>query len=1377
MGLQARLILIALAVSVWPAGLAAQPIPQGDVPPELRRWVPWVLDEVANFGCAEVQGTAVCVWPGRLRLSLTGAGGGFEMAVSADRSADLRLPGDLQHWPQAVSVDGRPAPVVDRSGAPTLRLASGTHRVKGRFAWTRLPESLPVPPEVALLDLAIDGRRVAAPRRERGGMLWLRARAERSEDGESLRVQVFRRIRDGIPLFVETTLSLQVSGKAREARLDGVLLRGAAPVAVRGGLPARLDADRRLRVQVRGGRFEVTVVARVDGPVSELRAPRVEPAEDEAFAWPEREVWVFEANETLRQVELSGAPAIDPSRTELPDTWRTLPAFLLGPDAALQLREVRRGQPEPPPDRLQLAREIWLDLDGGGYTFRDNFSGALNRTWRLDLLPPGDLGRAVVSGQDQLITARPESGAAGVELRRSALSLSADSRAPRRARLAAVGWTADVEQLSARLHLPPGWSILTASGVDALPGTWASRWTLLGFFFVLLATFASHRLVGWRLALVTLAALVLSHREPGAPFVVWLSLLGAMALRRAAPVGRLGQLARIWWLVSAGVLLLSLVPFARDQVRAALFPQVAQPRHAFSAPGRFEMADALEPGVVGGIAAARDMPAEQALEEDAPTAAPARSPAQAAPKARAKKLELAPSFSYNVALEQEPHAVLQTGPAVLTWRWQTFALDWTGPVSRDHEVRLFLVSPALNAFLTALRLVLVGWLAAALLLWPRPLRVPRLPAKAAGLLIALLLTPASAGAQEIPNRELLEELKRRLTRDEPCAPACATTASVVMRADDVRLSFSIEVHAAARTNWKVPGPVASWVPDQIVLNGAAAAAVARLPDGFLHVRLDPGVHRFTIGGPIPPQDSFTLQFGDRPRRARAAAPGWEVVGFREDGPADASIRLTRRLRTGRTVAGAEGVYAPWLEVARTLSFGVSWQVVTEIRRLSPRGVPVAVRVPLLPGEALTDARYEVEQGEVVVGLGRDDVSARWTSTLERAAGLTLTAPEARPWSEVWRLQCSVVWECDASGLPPVRTQSAGVAEPEFRPWPGESIEVALRHPEGIEGQTLTLERVDIDITPGVRLERARLVLAVRSSRQESLSLGLPEGVDVQEVSVDGAARPSRPVDGRLRVTLPAGAHRLEVRWHQERGMGLLHAMPRVDLARPAANVHLSMNVAPDRWLLVTRGPAWGPSVLFWTYLVFALIVALLLGRVPGTPLSGRQWALLTLGLSQISAVGALLVAGFFLALAWRQRRPQNRALAFDALQLLLLLWAFLAMLLLYQAIETGLLFRPDMQVGGNGSSDSVLRWYADRVAGLTPSAGVLSLPLGVYRGVMLLWALWLASSLVRWAAWAWRAFNEGGAWRPVSLPRRKSRVSPDSSDGPDASGDESAAKG
>jgi hypothetical protein len=44
---------------------------------------------------------------------------------------------------------------------------------------------------------------------------------------------------------------------------------------------------------------------------------------------------------------------------------------------------------------------------------------------------------------------------------------------------------------------------------------------------------------------------------------------------------------------------------------------------------------------------------------------------------------------------------------------------------------------------------------------------------------------------------------------------------------------------------------------------------------------------------------------------------------------------------------------------------------------------------------------------------------------------------------------------------------------------------------------------------------------------------------------------------------------------------------------------------------------------------------------------------------------------------------------------------------------------------------------------------VLSVPLLVYRLLMLAWALWIAQALLGWLRWAWDCFSAGGYWRPL----------------------------
>lgn len=1378
---------LALLVVLWlsaglPGAAHAQPFPRQDLPPELRPWVAWVLDGVPDHVCPTANGQAICVWPGRLRLDLAPSGGSFDQEAFADRSLYFSLPGDARRWPQGVRLDGKLVAVVERGGMPSVHLQPGAHRIDGRFLWTQLPDSLPIPPMTALLDLTFLGRPVSLPQREEGGLVWLRKEGGKgAAAGESLRLQAFRKIVDGIPIWVDTTLSLEVSGKAREVELRGAVLAGSVPVAVRGDLPARLDGSGRLRVQVRAGVFSISVLARLDGAAPSISAPKA-PA-----PWPDREVWVFEADERIRGVRVSGPRAVDPSRTDLPLPWRKLPAFLLEPEARLVLTEVRRGEPEAPPDRIQLEREMWLGLSGRDFTVRDTFRGSLSRSWRLDLVPPGDLGRVAVDGRDQLVTADPRTALAGTELRRGALNVQADSRLPRGGALPAVGWSASVDQLGARLHLPPGWRVLGATGVDRLPGAWVSRWTLLGFFFVLLVALGVSRLAGWRWGLLALAAVGLSYHEIGAPFLTWLSLLGACAISSVAPEGRLHRAARAWWGLSVLLLALALAPFALGQIRAALFPQVAPPADGTGELGRLAahmgrsdlsysrsaapeaMPAAPAPssagieggieggvpgGVVGGVVGGLP-PATMAMEAEPRAAAEGKVAAQAPRKEMPK---VASSRARReAALEQDPHALLQTGPGVPSWSWQTYTLSWSGPVDRDHRIRLFLLSPGVNLVLTAIRLALLALLAARLIGIPRGSFTLRFgnPSAVPLLLAALLSGVApSARAQEsasVPSGEILEQLRQRLTRPEPCAPHCLATPRLRLVVSSDGLAFTAEVHAGAKAAWAIPGPAGSWVPSEVRVDGRATPAVARLADGFLRVRLDPGVHEVVALGPLPRQDSLTLQLADRPRHAAVEAVGWEVAGIREDGSADESIQLSRRLPTGRGTSEGGGSYPPWLEVRRALEIGVSWRVSTTVRRVSPAGSPVSVRIPLLKGESLTGGDWESQNGDVLLALSRDQEEAGWSSTLEVSEELSLKAPEARPWSEVWRIQCGLVWECRAEGLPPAHHQQEGVYQPEFRPWPGETLKLRFLRPQGVKGRTLTIDEVRLEATPGVRLETDVLRLTARSSREDTLTLTLPQGALVQEVRVGGSERPIRPEGDRLQIPLSASSQPVEVKWQRAGGMRLFYSAPQVGLGVPAVNAHVTVSLPEERWLLLAWGPAWGPAVLFWGYLVFVLAAAYALGRVPMSPLRAREWWLLALGLAQAPTIAALTVVGLFFALAWRQRKPPRTPLAFDAAQVLLAVWATFFVASLYGAVEDGLLLRPDMQVAGNGSHDSRLQWYADRVEDTTPRAGVLSLPLGVYRLAMLLWSLWLAASLVRWAGWAWRCFSEGGVWR--ALPR------------------------
>ncbi|HSK79933.1 MAG TPA: hypothetical protein VLQ45_26000, partial [Thermoanaerobaculia bacterium] len=554
----------------------------------------------------------------------------------------------------------------------------------------------------------------------------------------------------------------------------------------------------------------------------------------------------------------------------------------------------------------------------------------------------------------------------------------------------------------------------------------------------------------------------------------------------------------------------------------------------------------------------------------------------------------------------------------------------------------------------------------------------------------------------------------------------------------------------------VPGGAEQWVPAEVRVDGQPAG-VARTDDGRLWVRVSPGRHEVLLSGPLPARDVVQIPLPLKPHRVEVTASGWTVSGVHEDGEADDTLQLSRLQSAGPDAGGSlqPSALPPFLEVERTLHLGLAWQVETRVSRRSPSGVPAAVDIPLLPGESVTTAGARVKNGAVQVSLGPGTDEVSWSSTLAPRSSLALQAPRTLAWTEVWRLNASPLWHVEARGIPPVvGPEDAEERVPEWRPWPGEKLELSITRPEGIAGRSLTLVRSVMKVTPGLRSTDVSLELSLRSSRGGQHTVVLPEGAELSAVTVDGQPQPIRQ-EGR-KVTLPIhpGPQSIGLAWRESRGISLFFRSPKVDLGAPSVNALTEAEIPASRWILLVGGPRLGPAVLFWSVLLVILLAAWGLGRVRQTPLRTRDWVLLGIGLSQVPLAAAALVAAWLLALGVRREKGGaiRRNKVFDLVQIALAVWTLVALGILFWSIQQGLLGMPDMQIAGNGSvggsvSGSTLRWYADRAGAVPPTAWVFSVPLLVYRIAMLAWALWLALALLRWLRWGWESLTTDGGWR------------------------------
>jgi len=1204
-----------------------------------------------------------------------------------------------------------------------------------------------MPVEIGILALTLDGQPVESPVWDAQGFLWLKRDASTEEtDKDFLELKMNSLIEDGIPLWLRTDVELIVAGKSREEALGAILPMGWKLASVESPIPVALDDAGHLKAQVRAGKWTVQIAAfRLDHPAEIIYPPGEKPAAAEQLV-------AFRAQPDFRLVEISGLPSIDVSQTPFPEKWREYPVYRWDTATPFRMDERMRGMGLQKPAGLGIDRDLWLDQDGGGLTFRDNLTGTMQQVWRLDAAAGQSLGSVRAAGQGQLITRNPQNQALGVEIRDRELNLEATGRMTRGNVWSATGWQTNAESLNVTLNLPPGWRLFALFGADTVAGDWLTAWTLLDLFLLLLFTLAAYRMWGFRAALLGFVAFGLAYHEPGAPRYTWLVLLIPLALLRVVPAGwgRRLLLAGKWTAVL--VLVLVLVPFLGKQIQQCLYPQLETVPWIYSAQHTPRThRDFMPAGAAGGAVQVEE-------SADSYTRESSKWSLAGASVATRQSSRLEGNLAYDAK------ARIQTGPGVPEWSWRTVRFGWNGPVTAAQTVRPILIPPAVERGLSLARVLLLLGLAAVLLNARRARGTVfrHRPATVAAAVILCCCGTPQARAQ-LPNKEMLDTLRARLTEQSDAYPNAADIPQVTLTLRERKLTMDVEIHTAIRTAVPLPGRLPAWSPVTVTLDGQPEPSLRR-GDGYLWIVLPAGVHRVNIEGLLVNLTEWQWTYQLRPRRVTIDAPGWQVSGVRPGGVPEAQVFFSRVRQAG---AGEASYDRPNLQTAvgveRQLELGLVWQVRTTVSRLSVLGNAVSLRVPLLTGERVTTSNAVVKEGLIEVRLGAQQKEFTWQSELPVGPDLTLATRKDDAWVERWSVVTSPVWNVGIVGLAPT-FELADVLVPVWKPWPGETVALQLTRPEAVAGATVTVGRGNHEITLGKRQRTSSLTLSLRCSLGEDFLIELPADAEATSLTSGGTSIPIRKDGAKVIVPLKPGEQEVALHWKSDTPLAFGTRAEAVRLPVASANVNTSIQVPNERWVLWAGGPLRGPAVRFWGILLGSLLTAWLLGRVARSPLRSHEWMLLAIGLAQIPLPLALVVVGWLFVLVWRGSESFQRLPAggHNVLQVCLIGLTACVLGIFIAIVAEGLLGSPEMFIRGNDSTRTLLRWYEARCAATLPQPFCLSVSIWWYRLLMLLWALWLAAALIRWLRWGWQQFSAGACFRrmpakfePPPLPAAK----------------------
>ncbi len=1337
------------------------------VPPALREWVPWVMRDAGEALCPEIAGTRTCLALTTVQMDVQGDLARFTLSGCAWAPSVLRLPGTGEWWPEQVR-SGTVAVAVGRDGEfPSVRVPAGPFRVSGQLRWTRRPSQIPLPDGAALTLCTVDGR-VVEPSE---GQLWLQGRDPSAADVEvadtsgALRLKVYRQVQDGVPMQLVTRMEFSVSGRARRVELGGILPEGSLAVRLEADVPAQLSGDGRLSLTARAGTWNVVVGSVWMVPPASVSASRT------ADPWPAQEVWSFQAAPGLRTVQASGGTPVDARQAGVPDAWAALPSWSLERGASLEFKQSLRGDPVTDSVRTALERGVWIDFDGSGATVVDDIAGQILRPVRLSVDAPLELGRLVRNGHALVVTS-VATGEQGVALQPGAASLHLVSRLvhPLGAALPAgpAGW--EFSSGTWTVHVGPGWRILDLLGPGRSFGTWAAEWNLWSIFLVVLTAALLGRVAGWPVGVAAAGLFVLGWQD-GIGTGWWLHLAVALlvwALVRERFTGsRFEMGVRVWAALAALGVLLGLLPMTVKQVRLVVHPSLdrgagnlqydkvsslpTEPSSEYGAgegdrsAGVGESRSANSASMEAMAKQSDGLLGEDVDPSDASVidAILANAGNRAAGDGMASRTNSVMGGSAAApTADDDPFLTggVQTGPGEPTWDFASASLAWDGPVVPGQRVRVVAAPPwAMRLW----RVVLVSgaWLLAWFLLRSAAPGIAsriRLPVgRKLSILPLVLLLASAAPAGEPPAQGVLDDLREHLLAPEPCGVGCARWDAIRVSIRGDLATIDLEAHAVARG--AIVLPAFSWTPLSLsVPRGAAGGG-----ENGSWVVVEPGIQTVRLTGRVRGGDflvTFPEGSQDAPRRKSVEAPGWQ--GDESEGNSLHLVRsagpVVSQASASRDSSKAE--LAPLALVRRDLVLGREWTVQTQVRRVSGFTGAMALDIPLLEGETVL-GNLVVAGGHVKAVLPAGIAEMSWSSRLPTGGTILLRSPPGAPWTEQWSLDASERWHVATTGLP----RSQGVPAT-WHPVPGESLRVEIRVPRPLEGPVVTVQSARLEVDPGRDVSQVVLKAEILAGLGGEILVRLPEGARVKSVQVQGAERtPVRAMDGRFRVEMPPGQWTMEMRWMQPSGGAFLRRAPSVELSAPGANATTVLAPPVGGWIVALGGPGDGPAMLWWG-VVFAMgLFAFGLSRIPGQPLGFASWFLLFLGTSTVSKLTLFPFAAWVGLLVVRDRLDPRTLppKAFQTLQVLVVLATALAWVWLLATIPIGLLGTPDMLIV---SPQYEHAWFVDRFSGELPRPWELVLPLWLWRGLLLVWSLWLAASCLKWATWGWNAFSRGGIW-------------------------------
>ncbi|CAA6808710.1 MAG: Unknown protein [uncultured Sulfurovum sp.] len=1312
---------------------------QVDIPPALQSWESWVLHDVKDKECPThyEEHRAVCAYPSKLEVQVEDTALSFKLYVkNFEEQHKLFLPYVYEHWVKDVYANGEEQ-VVLGDKKPFVLLAKGAYVIQGVIELKEKVKHLQLPKGLALVTLLNQNKNIENPKVDSQNRLWLQSESMNTNKKGSLSVSLYRKVKDGHPMSMQTSLHFRVSGKVRTVVLDGITLKDFEVSKLYSKLNARINADKNLEVELKAGEWSINIDSYATKDLKRLLL------RDYTFKYANEETLSFASNEKYRTVEVLDAVGIDPTQTNIPKAWKTLPLYLLEQKRGLTFKELYKSFTHTKDD-FSLQREMWLDFNGEGYSFQDNINAKVSNIRRLEASEVLNIGSVVVNHKPMLISTHGDNTQKGVELRESNINIKASGRYEDKVSVLPInGWDETFSKVSTVLHLPPGWSIFTSFGADSHDTlTWINQWNLMDIFLVLLLSISIFKLFGFKWSLLATFFLLLLWHEGDAPTYVWLWLLALVALLRVLESSKMKKILQIILAISAFGVALNVLQFSVYEIRTALYPQLEKiPYSSLSASPSVSYDKSINTNMESNIYKEELQYQNQ--------------------RKMSKKGYVQQQTEILMQNKIDPNAVVQTGEGVPTWSWTAHRFSWQSAVGSEDKLEVWFVSPMMNKVLNFLKVLGMIFLLFMFLKEFLNKQITTLKDSVfseqglkALLLVAFLgVSPQTLKADSIPSAQLLGELKQRLLKAPDCLPDCVSMEKIDFRVEEDVLHIEMKVASATNLVMPLVGNRNSWLPQSVKMDDKTSSDLQVDDKGKLWVHVEKGVHTIHLKGSIKGQNQIMLNSLLPLHNVSLESTKFWKMSSNNHSYVEL-VNLDQEVNRSRQ--NVQSAIEAKVSVKRVFYFGLRWYVETEVKLLNSIDKPYTLNYKLLENESILNKEIERQGQNAVLHLNNDKRVYTWRSSLPITSTLALQASSARQVTERWHMDISSLWNVQYEKMALGKQENINnLLIPVFEPWHNEALLLKLQKNQAVKGKSLTIESSHLEVVQSQRYRDLTLSLKIKSSQAQQYSVALSNVKELTSVSIDRVAHYLQVDEHKVSIPLKAKSQEVVIKWREEQSTATKYSFAEINLGKSSVNSSLQLRLPSDQWILFTDGPLLGPAVLLWGMLLAVILFSFILGRIKNNPLKTRDWVLLGMGVSTTSLLIMIPIVVWILILRYKEVNSESlKGTKKNLLQVAIVLLTLVALVSIVGAVSVGLLGSPEMLIAGNNSYGHTLNWYSDRIGVTLENPTVISVSIWYYRVLMLIWAMWISFSLIKWLTWAWSIFSKGDMWS-AKAPKEK----------------------